>query len=265
MSGFFDLLSEQMGGYKDDTEIIPGRGNSTGMIVSAPVADSARKAFAKELGSNLQTAGNTLAGISSNGQSAKPAQQPAPAQPQVSAFYGNGFGGGSSGPTPTSPNHGASSDWGSAPAPVPAPAVAPQAPPVPQPPIPQPAPQSMVLQPQQLAQLGQPMVYSDRNLKTNISNTSKSDISNFIKSISVPKNYDYKDSANGPHTKGGLMAQDLEKSNIGKSAVINTPKGKAVDTARLMTIMASTTAHKLNEFDRKIEEALNQKFKKGKK
>lgn len=44
-----------------------------------------------------------------------------------------------------------------------------------------------------------------------------------------PKEYDYKDSANGKGKHVSPMAQDLEKSEIGKSMVMDTPQGKVVD------------------------------------
>ncbi len=106
------------------------------------------------------------------------------------------------------------------------------------------------------------VVYSDKNLKTNISNTSKKDVNKFIKSIAKPKDYDYKDKTNGSQTKGGLMAQDLEKSKIGKSVVINTPKGKAIDTAKLAPILASVFSNKINNLENKLQQALDGKFKK---
>lgn len=257
MSGFFDLLSKTM-----DSGEEPQQGIVT--VSKAVDPDTAYQKFGKTLSSGIMAGGATLAGVNPPNQSNQQQNPKQPKQPvvQVSGLYGSGFGGGQTGPFPGAPGHGASSGWGDEQQVIPPPAAAiptpTQLPPVPQ----------MQLTPPQVQpqyQLGQPqMYYSDQNLKTNISNTSKSDIKKFMNSISQPKNYDYKDPTNGTHTKGGLMAQDLEKSNIGKSVVINTPKGKAVDTAKLATILASVTAHRFNELEQKMEKALNKKFKKGK-
>ena len=74
--------------------------------------------------------------------------------------------------------------------------------------------------------------------------------------------YDYKDPKFGEGRQTSVMAQDLEKSAIGKKAIIETPEGKMVDYAKLMPSMlaANVDAHKRIT---SLEEAL--KAKKGKK
>lgn len=259
MSGFFDILSKEM--EQDDQD------------------QTKLQKFGKNFSNGLIAGGATLGGAAQPQQPQQPGQAPKPKSPSEAAQSAQV-------PLPQVPNLQLNKPQMFAPA-----AAVPQIPQVQMPVAQIPAPQlqmpqmstanPMLAPAQQYAdsanlqmqipaaypQLGQPqsMIYSDRNLKTNISNTSKSDIKKFMNSISKPKSYDYKDSANGTHTEGGLMAQDLEKSKIGKSVVINTPKGKAVNTAKLAAIMASTTANRLNEFERKLEKALNDKFKKGNK
>jgi hypothetical protein len=104
------------------------------------------------------------------------------------------------------------------------------------------------------------MVYSDVNLKTNISNTPMPEIDQFIKTITA-KNFDYKDSRDGSHTEGGLMAQDLQKSKIGRSVVEETPHGLAVNTAKLSPIIASIMSQKVKSLESKIDAALSKKFR----
>ena len=105
-------------------------------------------------------------------------------------------------------------------------------------------------------------IMSDQNVKTNITKTSVPDINQFVKSLQTPKSYDYKDKRDGTHTEGGLMAQDLQKSKIGASTVIKTPRGLAVDTNKLTPILATIMSHKIKELEDKIDSALHTKFRK---
>ena len=68
---------------------------------------------------------------------------------------------------------------------------------------------------------------SDENLKENIKDT-EGKARDFIEVIS-PKLYDYKDEKFGKGEHIGILAQDLEKSELGKSMVMDTPEGKMVD------------------------------------
>lgn len=54
--------------------------------------------------------------------------------------------------------------------------------------------------------------------------------------------WEYKDKENGKGRFTGVMAQDLEKSPLGKQAVIETPKGKMVDFGRLGSINLAAAA-----------------------
>lgn len=146
-----------------------------------------------------------------------------------------------------------------------------QAPPVPPPPAPPPdAPSSGGGMTPQLSGMMGGMAasggdaMSDKNLKKNIKKTIAKDIESFVQSL-TPKSYDYKDKQDGTHTEGGLMAQDLQKSKIGASTVVKTPRGLAVDTVKLTPILAAVMSHKVKELEAKIDSALSTKFKKGKK
>lgn len=55
-----------------------------------------------------------------------------------------------------------------------------------------------------------------------------------------PYKWEYKDPANGEGEFVGIMAQDLERSKAGRRAVVDTPRGKMVDGARLATAIAAT-------------------------
>jgi Chaperone of endosialidase len=72
---------------------------------------------------------------------------------------------------------------------------------------------------------------SDRRVKKNI-RRADAEISALLGSIK-PYGFKYKNPnapGNAPGKRFGVMAQDLEKSNAGKSLVNNTPRGKTVDT-----------------------------------
>lgn len=49
--------------------------------------------------------------------------------------------------------------------------------------------------------------------------------------------YDYKDSKHGEGEHTSVMAQDLEKSDIGRESIVETPEGKAVNYAKLVAPM----------------------------
>lgn len=84
-----------------------------------------------------------------------------------------------------------------------------------------------------LAGIGQSAaMISDENAKTNIEpkKYAMDEIESFLK-VLKPSTYEYKDSKHGTGEKMGVMAQDLEKSKIGKTMVDTAPDGtKMVDT-----------------------------------
>lgn len=76
---------------------------------------------------------------------------------------------------------------------------------------------------------------SDETMKTNISDDKRS-LQDFISNVGAWQ-YEYKEpEKDGQGTFFGPMAQELEKTPVGASAVVQTPRGKMVDTARLSLI-----------------------------
>lgn len=57
-----------------------------------------------------------------------------------------------------------------------------------------------------------------------------------------------------PGRQAGIMAQDLEKTPVGQSAVMNTPQGKMIDTPRLTTINTGAINAQQRELDALAEE-----------
>lgn len=97
-------------------------------------------------------------------------------------------------------------------------------------------------------------VASDERLKDGIKETKLLDpVGKSVKSIE----FTYKTDPNRPEV--GISAQDLEKTPL-KTAVIDTPQGKMVDTRRLTTAntgMISEMARKLAENSKKVDQILD--------
>jgi hypothetical protein len=102
---------------------------------------------------------------------------------------------------------------------------------------------------------------SDINLKKNIKKDD-SDLKDFLDKLTNYK-YEYKDPDYLPGEQTSIMAQDLEKSQIGKQAIIETPEGKMVNYSRLLPAMLSANVD-ANERITNLEQALKAKNKKGK-
>lgn len=72
-----------------------------------------------------------------------------------------------------------------------------------------------------------PAMASDRNLKTDIKDGGKN-VAAFLDALSA-HGYKYKDDKWGKGEQTSVMAQDLEKTAMGKQMVIDTPEGKIVN------------------------------------
>lgn len=96
--------------------------------------------------------------------------------------------------------------------------------------------------------IGAAALMSDINAKTNIESFSSDEFLGKLK----PYKYDYKNESDGKGKQAGVMAQDLENTEVGKQAVIDTSKGKMVDYNKLGPTMLSSLVE-LNERLKKIE------------
>ena len=101
--------------------------------------------------------------------------------------------------------------------------------------------------------------YSDEKLKTDVKK-SEGRLGDFLAKLDV-YNYDYKDEKHGEGRQTSIMAQDLEKSEIGKKAIIETPEGKMVDYGSLLPAMLSANVD-ANKRIMKLEDALKGRRKK---
>lgn len=96
------------------------------------------------------------------------------------------------------------------------------------------------------------LIGSDENMKKDI----KSNDHKYDDMMSKLKGYEfkYKDEKHGEGDRVGIMAQDLEKSEIGKKLVKDTPEGKQIDVKNALgAIMASQArlAQRLKDLEKK--------------
>lgn len=104
-----------------------------------------------------------------------------------------------------------------------------------------------------VSNLGQAAVsFSDKELKKEVKTGSK-DIKKFLDAISA-KAYKYKESEHGEGKHVSPMAQDLERTDLGKSMVEDTPAGKVVNYGKGFGAILAAQAE-LNKRLKKIEGA----------
>ncbi len=94
-------------------------------------------------------------------------------------------------------------------------------------------------------------MFSDRNLKKNIKSARNKDllspkeIDGFLDSLYAHQ-YNYKNAKHGKGKQVGVMAQDLEKTQLGKQMVEDTAKGKRVNFGKGLGLVVASQA-RLNE------------------
>lgn len=86
-------------------------------------------------------------------------------------------------------------------------------------------------------------LFSDRRVKTNIKAISKEEIAE-LKSTIKPYTWEYKDQANGQGEWTGVMAQDLQKSKLGRSVLIEEEGSGLlkIDMRKLTSLLLATLA-----------------------
>lgn len=86
------------------------------------------------------------------------------------------------------------------------------------------------------------MYFSDERLKDNIEPISRDEIQEFKESLRALK-YAYKDKQNGEGEWIGVLAQDLEKSELGKTVVVSDEDGhKAIDLKKAVSLLFAIVA-----------------------
>lgn len=231
-----------MASSDDTTTDTPASADTT----SSSSSGTANTGFMQALGAGLTAMGNTLGGVSAPAAKQKTGTQSAGKNIKALAAAD---GGAASMPTTDAPEM----DWSGAP---------------PQQPDMSSSSSGGMNAGQAAGAVSSIMSMSDKKAKKNIKNVDDDQVNQFVNSLS-PKSYDYKDKSNGGdaagHVAAGMMAQDLQRSQLGSSAVSETPKGKMVDTTKLTMMMAPVFATKIKALEDKLEQALASKFKQGKK
>ena len=93
--------------------------------------------------------------------------------------------------------------------------------------------------------------FSDKTLKKNVRNAKDKDlmspkeIDGFLNSL-YAKQYNYKNPKHGKGKQVGIMAQDVEKTQLGKQMVEDTPEGKQINAAKGLGLVMASQA-RLNE------------------
>jgi hypothetical protein len=93
-------------------------------------------------------------------------------------------------------------------------------------------------------------ILSDKNAKKNITDGTNA-IEDFLDKLHSA-NYEYKDPNHSPGINTGVIAQDVEKSHVGKNMVSETPEGKQIDVKKGVAAMMAATAN-LHHRLRKLE------------
>lgn len=110
------------------------------------------------------------------------------------------------------------------------------------------------------ASAGAAFAASDEKLKKDIKSADDK-LGSFLDALEA-KQYEYKDKKFGDGKYVSPMAQDLEKTDLGKDLVINTPEGKMVDYGKAAGTMLAAQVS-LNDRLSAVERAINKR--KGKK
>jgi hypothetical protein len=92
------------------------------------------------------------------------------------------------------------------------------------------------------------VISSDYRLKTDINKLQEEESLSMeqideLLTILTPYTFQYKDQTYGTGKRFGIMAQDLEKSDVGKQFVIDTPVGKMVDFGNMMGLIVASQAY----------------------
>lgn len=83
---------------------------------------------------------------------------------------------------------------------------------------------------------------SDRRLKTEVQQSDDESMDGMLEALTGYK-FRYKDERHGKGDNFGIMAQDLERSELGRSLVVEHPEGKMVDTRKASLAALALASH----------------------
>lgn len=96
------------------------------------------------------------------------------------------------------------------------------------------------------------MFFSDERMKENVEPVNKVDVDEFLSKLTGYK-YNYKRPEMDGGSTGGVMAQDLEESEMGEGTVVDTPAGKMVDGGKLIGAVTASLSN-INDRLKALEE-----------
>lgn len=102
------------------------------------------------------------------------------------------------------------------------------------------------------------LIFSDKNLKKDIKQ-SKKYVDEMLDKLK-PYTFKYRNRKHGEGERVGIMAQDLERSKMGKVLVKDTPEGKAIDVKNAIGAVMASQARIMEKL-KKLEKAQNKKGK----
>lgn len=97
---------------------------------------------------------------------------------------------------------------------------------------------------------GAAIMYSDRRLKTEIRDASR-EVDDMLDTL-APASFRYKDERHGRGQWAGIMAQDAERSRLGREFVREAADGKAIDGAKVISALLASVG-RLNRRLRDVE------------
>ena len=93
------------------------------------------------------------------------------------------------------------------------------------------------------------MFFSDKKLKKNVRSArpraTTKQVDSFLNNLSAVR-YEYANPSHGTGRRLGVLAQDMERSTLGREAVVETPAGKMIDIGKGLGIALAAQA-RLNE------------------
>lgn len=101
----------------------------------------------------------------------------------------------------------------------------------------------------ELAMQGAGAFFSDERLKTNIERVSREDLAD-LKLALKPYKFNYKNAEHGEGDWIGVMAQDLEKTKLGRTIVVTDESGhKQIDLKKAVSLLLALFAEGLHDAD----------------
>jgi hypothetical protein len=91
-------------------------------------------------------------------------------------------------------------------------------------------------------------MFSDKKVKKGVKGAKDSELKKFAQGMDA-KTFRYKDEPSSAPKRAGVLAQDVEKSKLGKTVVSDTPAGKVLDVNKSLSLALASIAEMREELD----------------